>query len=421
MVHEDVMLRTAFLATAALIVLAAMPAPAQQKSVKIGFVSTFSGPTAVIGNDMRNSFELALDHLGRKMGGLPVEVIYENDEQRPDVGRQKTEKLIQSDRVNFVVGYIWSNVLLASLKPVVDSQTFLISANAGPSQIAGELCSPLLLLDLLAERPDAAGDGRIHEPEGRQDRVYLIGPNYAAGKDMLTGVRSTYKGKVIGEDLTQWPDQLDFSTELSKVRAAKPDAVFVFYPGAAGVQFLNQYAQAGLKGQIPLYTAFTIDSLSLPLQKDLALGVPGTQQWVNDLPNDANKKFVADFRARHKAYPSFYGAQSYDAANLVNSAVVAVKWRSHQQGRHAQRDAQGQLRFGARTLPYGNNHFPIQNFYLQDVVKDGEGNLTLKTVATIVKDMPGQVPRQVPDEVVAHGLQMVRHRNGARPLSDRSC
>ena len=142
---------------------------------------------------------------------------------------------------------------------------------------------------------------------------------------MLTGVRSTFKGKVVGEDLTQWPDQLDFSTELSKVRAAKPDAVFVFYPGAAGVQFLNQYAQAGLRGQIPLYTAFTIDSLSLPLQKDLALGVPGAQQWVNDLPNDANKKFVADFRAKHKAYPSFYGAQSYDAAILVNSAVTAVK------------------------------------------------------------------------------------------------
>src|SRR5258708_5475658 len=152
--------------------------------------------------------------------------------------------------------------------------------------------------------------------------AFLIGPNYAAGKDMLAGVASTFKGRTIGEELTKWPDQLDFSAELSKARAAKPEAVFVFYPGAAGVQFLNQYAQAGLKGQIPLYTAFTIDSLSLPLQRDLALGVPGTQQWVNDLDNPANKKFVADFRAKHKSYPSFYGAQSYDAANLVNSAVV---------------------------------------------------------------------------------------------------
>ena len=389
------LLRTVVGAAAVLTVFAAMPAPAQQKSVKIGFVSTFSGPTAVIGNDMRNSFELALDHIGRKMGGLPVEVIYENDEQRPDVGRQKTEKLIQSDRVNFVVGYIWSNVLLASLKPVVNSQTFLISANAGPSQIAGELCSPFYFSTSWQNDQTPQAMGEYMNQKGVKS-VYLIGPNYAAGKDMLTGVRSTFKGKVIGEDLTQWPGQLDFSTELSKVRAAKPDAVFVFYPGAAGVQFLNQYAQSGLRGQIPLYTAFTIDSLSLPLQKDLALGVPGAQQWVNDLPNDANKKFVADFRAKHKAYPSFYGAQSYDAVNLVNSAVTAVKGDLN--NKDGMRNAMRKANYASVRGPYryGNNHFPIQNFYLQDVVKDPEGNLTLKTVTTIVKDSQDQFHTRCP-------------------------
>ena len=379
------MLRYVAVGAAILTVVAAMPAPAQQKSVKIGFVSTFSGPTAVIGNDMRNSFELALDHLGRKIGGLPVEVIYENDEIRPDVGRQKTEKLIQSDRVNFVVGYIWSNVLLASLKPVVDSQTFLISANAGPSQIAGELCSPYFFSTSWQNDQTPQAMGEYMNQKGVKS-VYLIGPNYAAGKDMLTGVRSTYKGKVIGEDLTQWPGQLDFSTELSRVRAAKPESVFVFYPGAAGVQFLNQYAQSGLRGQIPLYTAFTIDSLSLPLQKDLALGVPGTQQWVNDLPNEANKKFVADFRKRHNAYPSFYGAQSYDAAFLLNSAVTAVKGDLN--NKDGMRNEMRKANYASVRGPYryGNNHFPIQNFYLQDVVKDADGTLTLKTVATIVKD-----------------------------------
>jgi len=387
--------RKLLLATAALIVVAAMPAPAQQKSVKIGFVSTFSGPTAVIGNDMRNSFELALDHLGRKIGGLPVEVIYENDEQRPDVGRQKTEKLIQSDRVNFVAGYIWSNVLLASLKPVVDSQTFLVSANAGPSQIAGELCSPFYFSTSWQNDQTPQAMGEYMNQKGVKS-VYLIGPNYAAGKDMLTGVRSTYNGKVVGEDLTQWPGQLDFSTELSKVRAAKPDAVFVFYPGAAGVQFLNQYAQSGLRGQIPLYTAFTIDSLSLPLQKDLAIGVPGTQQWVNDLPNDANKKFVADFRKRHNAYPSFYGAQAYDAAFLINSAVTAVKGDLN--NKDGMRNEMRKANYASVRGPYryGNNHFPIQNFYLQDVVKDDEGNLTLKTVETIVKDSQDQFHTRCP-------------------------
>ncbi|HEY6704386.1 MAG TPA: ABC transporter substrate-binding protein [Xanthobacteraceae bacterium] len=370
--------------TVALVALGTAPAVAQQ-SVKIGFVSTFSGPTAVIGNDMRNSFELALDHLGRKMGGKPVEVIYEDDQQKPEVGVQKSQKLIESDKVNFVVGYIWSNVLLASLKPVVDSQTFLISSNAGPSQIAGEQCSPFFFSTSWQNDQTPQAMGRYMTQKGVKT-AFLIGPNYAAGKDMLTGVRATFKGQVIGEELTKWPDQLDFSTELSKVRAAKPEAVFVFYPGAAGVQFLTQYAQSGLKGQIPLYTAFTIDAITLKLQKDLALGVPGAQQWVNDLPNDANKRYVADFRKKFDNYPTFYGAQSYDAANLVNSAVAAVNGDLNK--KDAMRGEMRKANYASVRGPYkyGNNHFPIQNFYLQDVVKDPQGNLTLKTVETIVKD-----------------------------------
>jgi branched-chain amino acid transport system substrate-binding protein len=377
-------MKRVLMGAAALVVLGSVPAVAQEP-IKIGFVSTFSGPTAVIGNDMRNSFELALDHLGRKMAGKPVEVIYEDDQQKPEVGKQKTEKLIQSDKVDFVVGYIWSNVLLASLKPVVDSKTFLIGANAGPHQIAGALCSPYFFSTSWQndQTPQAMG---LYMNQKNVKTLYLLGPNYAAGKDMLAGAASTFKGKVIGQELTKWPGQLDFSAELTKVKAAKPDAVFVFYPGAAGVQFLNQYAQGGLKGTIPLYTAFTIDSLSLPRQGDLALGVPGAQEWVNDLPNAANKKFVADFKAKHKAYPSFYGAQSYDAANLINSAVVAVKGdvsKKEEMRKEMQKANYASVR---GPYKYGNNQFPIENFYLQDVVKDPDGVLTLKTVATIVKD-----------------------------------
>jgi branched-chain amino acid transport system substrate-binding protein len=373
------------LATGAMLALAVTPAAAQNKSVKIGFVSTFSGPTAVIGNDMRNSFELALDHLGRKMGGLPVEVIYEDDQQKPEVGKQKTEKLIESDKVDFISGYIWSNVLLASLKPIVDSKTMFVIANAGASQVAGELCSPYVFSTSWQNDQTPQAMGLYMNKKGVKT-AFLIGPNYAAGKDMLNGMRSTFKGKIVGEELTKWPDQLDFSAELSKVRAANPDAVYVFYPGAAGVQFLNQWGQAGLKGKVQLYTAFTIDSLSLPRQGDAALGIPGAQFWVNDLPFPANKKFVADFKAKYKAYPSFYGAQSYDAANLINSAVVAVKGDLSK--KDAMRAEMKKANYASVRGPYkyGNNQFPIQNFYIQEPVKDADGVLTLKTVEMIVKD-----------------------------------
>src|SRR5471030_953254 len=379
-------MRKALLAASAALLLATGPCLAQQKSIKIGFVSTFSGPVAVIGNDMRNSFELALDHMGRKMGGLPVEVIYEDDGFKPEVGKQKTEKLIESDKVDFISGYIWSNVLLASIKPVVDSKTFLVIANAGPSQVAGELCSPYVFSTSWQNDQTPQAMGLYMNQKGVKS-VFLIGPNYAAGKDMLAGVKSTFKGEIKGEEYTVWPSQLDFSAELSKAKAANPDSIFVFYPGAAGVQFLNQYAQAGLKGTIPLYTAYTIDELSLPLQKELALGVPGTQEWVNDLPNEANKKFVADYIKKYPGHkPSFYGAQSYDAVNLINSAVVATK--GNLSDKEALRKAMEKANFKSVRggFKFGNNHMPIQNFYLQDVVKDAKGDFVLKTVATVVKD-----------------------------------
>jgi len=377
-------MKKALFAAGAALALGVGPAVAQSP-VKIGFVSTFSGPVAVIGNDMRNSFELALDHLGRKMGGRPVQVIYEDDGFKPEIGKQKTEKLVQSDKVDFVAGYIWSNVLLASYKPVIDSKTFLIGSNAGPHQIAGELCSPYFFSTSWQNDQTPQAMGLYMNQKGVKS-VYLIGPNYAAGKDMLNGVAATFKGKVLGKDLTKWPTQLDFSAELAKARAANPDAIFVFYPGASGVQFLNQYAQAGLKGKIPLYTAFTIDEITLQRQKDLALGVPGAQEWVNDLPNEQNKRFVADFRKKYgKVGPTFYGAQSYDAAMLIASAVAQVK---DLKDKAAVRKALEKADFKSvrGNFRYGNNHFPIQNFYLQTVVKRSDGSLGLKTEATIVKD-----------------------------------
>ena len=360
------------------------PASAEQKTVKIGYVSTFSGPTAAIGNDMRNAFELALDHLGRKLGGLPVEVIYEDDTQKPDVGVQKTQKLIESDHVDFIAGYIWSNVLLASLEPLVDSKTITVIANAGPSQVAGELCSPYVFSTSWNNDQTPETMGMYMNQKGLK-KVFQIGPNYAAGKDMLQGMRNTYKGEVVGQEMTRWPDQLDFSAELSKARAAQPDAIFIFYPGASGVQFITQYVQAGLKGQIPLYQVFSIDELSLPRLKDLAMGVPGAQQWVNDLPNDANKKFVADYIAKYKSRPSFYGAQSYDAAMLLNSAVTAVNGDLSNKEDIRKAMEKADFKSVRGNFKFGNNHVPIQNFYLQDVVKEGDDYL-LKTVATIVEN-----------------------------------
>jgi branched-chain amino acid transport system substrate-binding protein len=357
----------------------------QEKTIKIGFVSSFSGPVAAIGNDMRNAFELGLDHVGRKLGGLPVQVIYEDDEVKPEVGAQKTQKLIESDHVDFMVGYIWSNVMLASLKPLVDSKTMTVITNAGASQLAGDQCSPYVFSTSFQNDQVPAAVGTYMNEKGIKS-VFLIAPNYTAGKDMITGFKSTFKGNVVGEELPPWPTQLDFSAELSKVRAAKPDALYVFYPGGPGIQFVTQYAQSGLKGQVPLYSGFTIDDLSLPRLKDLAVGNPSAMMWVSDLPNDTNKKFVADFKAKYKTIPSFYGADTYDSVALLNDAVTAVHGNlSDKEGMRKEME-KANFKSVRGGFKFGNNHLPIQNFYLEEARKDDDGSYSLHTLSTIVKD-----------------------------------
>lgn len=365
----------------------AQPAQAQAaKKIKIGFVTTLSGPNAAYGQDMKNSVELALEHMGRKMGGIPVEVVYEDDEQKPEVGKQKTEKLLQRDKVDFVAGYIWSNVLLASYKPVVDSKTFLVSANAGPSPLAGEQCNPYFFAASWANEQNPMGVGELLNQKGVK-KLYIVAPNYAAGQDMANGVKATFKGQVVGQDMTKWPDQLDFSAEISKIRAAKPDAVYVFYPSRWGVQFYTQYSQSGLKKEIPLYSVFTIDAVTLKLQKDVALDTYFGLFWAPDLPYATNSKFVGDYKKKHKDTPTFYGAQSYDAMNLIASAVAATK--GNIKDKDAVRKALEAAKFDSVRGPFkfNKNHFPIHAIYQQEVYKVSDTEYDIRTISKIIDNL----------------------------------
>ena len=352
------------------------------ETVRIGFVTTLTGGAGAIGYDMRDAVELALDHLGRKMGDSDVKMFYEDDTFKPAVGKQKTEKLVKKDKVHFVTGYIWSHVLMASRNSAVGKGPFMITSNAGPGAVAGKLCHEDFFSTSWQNDQTTMAMGEVLNQLGIKN-LYIMAPNYSAGKSMVIGVSRTFKGKIIGKDMTKFPAQLDFSAELAKIRAAKPDAVFVFYPGKHGLQFFKQYSQAGLKDEIPLYSAFTVDSLSLPRLKDLALGSLMTQFWAPDLDNAANKRFVADYRKKTGRYPTFYAAQSYDTIMLINSAVTAVG--GDLSNKDGMRNAMRKANFPSIRGPfkYGNNHFPIQNFYLRKVVKDAEGNYTTSIVKTV--------------------------------------
>ena len=352
------------------------------ETVKIGFVTTLTGGAGAIGNDMRDAVELALDHLGRKMDGSDVEMFYEDDTFKPAVGKQKTEKLVKKEKVHFVGGYIWSHVLMASRNSVVGKGPFMITSNAGPGPVAGKLCHEDFFSTSWQNDQTTMAMGEVLNQLGVK-RLYIMAPNYNAGKGMVKGVTSTFKGEIVGKDMTKFPAQLDFSAELAKIRSVNPDAVFVFYPGKHGLQIIKQYSQAGLQGKIPFYSAFTVDSLNLPRLKDLADGGLMTQFWAPDLDNDVNKRFVADYRKKTGRYPTFYAAQSYDTIMLINSAVTAVG--GDLSNKDGMRNAMRKADFSSVRGPfkYGNNHFPIQNFYLRKVVKDTDGNYTTSIVKTV--------------------------------------
>ena len=348
----------------------AAPALAQQK-VKIGFITTLSGPGGSTGEHMRNSVELALDHLGRKMGGLDVEVIYGDDQQKPDVGKQVSDEMVKKHQVNFVSGIIWSNVMLAVAPSVTSAGTFMIGTNAGPSQLAGKQCSELFFTTSWQNDSTPEAMGKYMQDAGLND-VYVMAPNYAAGKDMVNGFKRYFKGNIVGEVYTT-VNQPDYQAELAQLRAKNPKVVFVFYPGGMGIQFLKQYSEAGLRGQFPLYSVYTVDEITIPAVKHAVLGQLETRYWSPDLKNPANEKYVTDFRKKYGKMPVFYGAQSYDGMMLIDSAVKAVKGNlADKKGMiAAMRKANFNSTRGKFT--YNTNHFPIQNYYLLKAVAGPSG------------------------------------------------
>lgn len=350
-------------------------------SVKIGVLTTLSGPEAVLGNPMRDSAKLALEMLGGKIGGLPATLVFGDDEQKPNVGRQVVTRMLEKDHVDFMTGMLGANVLLAVYRPIIESHTIIVSANTGPHQLAGKDCSPYFFSTSQQTDEPAEAMGQYVQSQ-HVDNVYLMAPNYNSGKDMIAGFKRFYKGKVAGEVYTAF-GQLDYQAEIGRIKAVKPNAVFVFYPGGMGIQFLKQYAQAGLRGQIPLYSVYAVDATTLPQVGDAALGDYSALYWSRSLDNPRNKLYVEAFRKKYGYEPSSYGAGTFDAIFLIDSAVKAV--HGNLQDKNGLIAAMEKANFPSVRghFTYNVNHFPIENFYLMKAVKGDDGKVATKIVQTI--------------------------------------
>ncbi|MBV8032397.1 MAG: ABC transporter substrate-binding protein [Betaproteobacteria bacterium] len=374
------MLRALVAGAASFAVAFAPAALAQQKSVKIGFITTLSGPPAIIGKHMKDSVELALDHLGNKMGGLPVEVVFGDDQFKPEVGVQLAEEMLKKNQVDFVSGIIWSNVMMAVAPVVTDSGHIMVGTNAGASPLAGSQCNELYFSTSWNNDQSPEALGKFLQDKGVND-LYILAPNYQAGKDMVAGLKRYYKGRIVDEVYTKFQQQ-DYQAEITQLRAKNPKAVFVFYPGGMGIQFVKQYVQAGLRDQIPLYSVFTVDETSLPALKEAAIGQYEARFWSPDLNVPASRKYVADFEKKYGYTPSYYGAQSYDGIMLIDSAVRATK--GNLKDTKALVAAMRKANYDSIRGPFkfNNNQHPIQDFYLLQAVKaDNKDGAAMKIIA----------------------------------------
>ncbi|HLW26226.1 MAG TPA: ABC transporter substrate-binding protein [Kiloniellales bacterium] len=358
---------------------------AAQDSVKIGYMATFSGPPGVLGEHNRDGFLLGIEHLGGKLGDLEVEVLEADDQLKPDVGKQIIDRYLQSDRVDFVVGIIFSNVMMAVYEDVVKSETFLISTNAGPSPIAGESCSEFFF-STSWQNDQLHGSAALQAVNDGVGSVFLVAPNYQAGRDAVTGFKREFEGNgtIAGEILTQI-NQPDYSAEIAQIAASGAEAVFIFLPGGMGVNFIKQYASSGI--DLPLYSGSTVDGTTLPaIGEEMMGGYSSPNFWAPDMDTPVNQRFMADFEKTYGYIPSVYAAQGYDAAALIDSAIRAVE--GDLSDKDGIRDALRRAEFDSirGDFQFGNNHFPVQDWYAGEVISDDQGRATIALGALVAED-----------------------------------
>jgi branched-chain amino acid transport system substrate-binding protein len=344
----------------------------------IGFMAPLSGPQALVGQDQYDGFMLAVEQLGGKLGGQAATILKEDDQLKPEVGQQIVRKLLDKDKVDAIVGLSFSNVLMGSLPRLAESGVVAIATNAGPSPIAGASCKANVFSTAWQNDGAAEAMGKFAQDRGIK-RVYLMAPNYQAGKDMLAGFKRYYKGEVVDEAYTQ-VNQPDYSAEIAQLQSAKPDAVFVFYPGGMGINFVKQMSQAGLGGKLPLYSVFTVDGTTLPSLGDTAAGAISAAMYDASLDTPENRKFVAAFEAKYKRTPSLYAAAGFDAANVLDLGLRKAGGDPKKLAASV-KAAGSEFKSVRGPFKFGTNNMPVQNYYAFETVRTS-GKVTTKQIGT---------------------------------------
>lgn len=355
--------------------------------VKIGMITTLSGPAGYLGEDVRDAFMLAMDEEGgNKLGGVDVELLVEDDGLKPENAQQIADRMIKRDNAEIITGIIFSNISPIVAPMALDAGLFYISPNSGPSIFAGEKCNEDYFVVSWQNDSLHEAAGIAAEKAGYKSAIVLA-PNYQAGKDAISGFKRFFKGEIVDEIYTQL-GQTDYAAEIAKIRSGDPEMVFYFLPGGMGINFMKQYDQAGLKADIPLIVASpSLEQRILGAVGDAALDVSTSSHWNTDFDNAANKKFVEEFRAKYDREPTPYASQGYDTAKLIASALKATGGKVLSD-KDAFRTALKAADFDAvrGDFKFANNNHPVNDWFALKVQKDADGKLSLVTTEMIAED-----------------------------------
>ncbi len=372
---------------AALAAAATLAAPAvlraQAAPLKIGLVTTLSGPGGYLGADIRDAFLLAIEN--NTLGGAPVQMLVEDDALKPAQAKQIIDRWLKTEKIRLFTGVVFSNVMEAIAPDVLDEGAIYVSPNAGPSSLAGKGCNRNYFV--VSWQNDT-----LHESAGENatrlghKKVFVLAPNYPAGKDAIAGFKRFFKGEIVGEIYTRL-DQTDYAAEMAQIRAANPDAVFQFHPGGLGIAFIRQYQQAGLIGKIPMVVSSpSLDSTTLAAVGDAALGIDVSAQWNSDFDNPASKAFVAAFMAKYNRVPTYYASQGYDTALAIAAALKGTKGSVTDTEAFRREMLKADFASVRGKFRFGPNQHPIQDWYAIKPERGADGKLFLKTTGKVLTD-----------------------------------
>lgn len=372
-------------ATAAILAGLTFGAQAQEaKTLKLGFMSTMSGPIGALGNEQKRALDLAIEDLGGKIGGLKVEVSVADDQAEATAAVQAASKLIDKDKVDLITGIIATPAMIGASKTFLQSGKIVVSANSGPSIFAGKGCNKNLFFS--AWQNDQADEAvGVYLNDHGFKNVFFLGFDNQAGYDHINGAKRTFKGKIAGNAFTPF-SQLEFSTEIAKIRAAKPDALFAFLVGAPAVAFVKQYGQSGLKESVPAFSFALSDPMIIKAQGSAALGIKVAGPYFTFIDNPQNKKFVAGFRKKYGRDPTFYGANQYDTVMLLDAAIKQIGGKISDTDALRAAILKADFKSLRGDFKFNYNHFPIQNYYIAQVEKAADGGFTFAKVGLAVKD-----------------------------------